>query len=46
MSVLQGPTCVCLGCHDDAAVVIDHPDHGRRVVCEDDAEGYEVVDDV
>jgi len=40
------PTCTCLGCHDPATKVIDHPDHGRRVVCDDDAEGYEVIERV
>lgn len=39
-------TCGALGCTDPADVVIDHPDHGERVVCDDDADGYEVVDDV
>ncbi|WP_176696675.1 hypothetical protein [Haloparvum sedimenti] len=36
-------TCGCLGCTDPAAVVIDHPDHGRRVVCEDDAKDHKVL---
>lgn len=41
-----GPTCTCLGCHDPATKAIDHPDHGRRVVCDDHAEGHEVIERV
>lgn len=46
MSVLSahdGPTCGCLGCHEDADAVIDHPKHGERTVCEDHINGHEVV---
>lgn len=36
--------CGALGCTEtDGLVVIDHPDHGELVVCEDDAGRYEVV---
>ncbi|WP_167837253.1 hypothetical protein [Halosimplex halophilum] len=42
----DGPTCGCLGCTEPAAKVIDHPEHGERVVCEDDVGDYEVVRDV
>ena len=31
---------------DALDVVIDHPEHGHRTVCEDCAEGYEVVRNV
>ncbi|WP_277540206.1 hypothetical protein [Haloarcula laminariae] len=40
---VPGPFCGSLGCHADAAVVIDHPDHGERIVCEGCAAGHEVV---
>lgn len=36
--------CVCLGCRDDAVAVIDHPKHGKRTVCGDDINGYDVVE--
>lgn len=39
-------TCGRLGCNDDAHAVIHHPKHGRRVVCEGDAAGHEVVEHV
>ena len=41
-----GPFCGAMGCRSDADVVIDHPEHGHRTVCEDCAEGYEVVRNV
>ncbi|WP_195892439.1 hypothetical protein [Halopiger goleimassiliensis] len=41
-----GPFCGALGCTEDADVVINHPEHGRRTVCENHAEGHEVVADV
>lgn len=40
------PTCGCLSCTDSADVVIDHPRHGERVVCDGHADGYEVVEEV
>jgi len=40
------PICGCLGCHDPAVAVIDHPRHGERVVCDRHAEGHEVIGDV
>ncbi|QLH75776.1 hypothetical protein HZS55_15985 [Halosimplex rubrum] len=46
ISTSDGPTCGCLGCTDPAAKVIDHPEYGERVVCEDDVNGHEVVRDV
>ncbi|MFP4628928.1 MAG: hypothetical protein ACLFMX_08060 [Halobacteriales archaeon] len=41
-----GPFCGALGCRKEAAVVIDHPEHGERTVCHDHAEDHEVVRDV
>jgi hypothetical protein len=41
----SGPACGCIGCHEEADVVIDHPEHGHRTVCDDHAAGHEVVDD-
>jgi len=38
--------CGCLGCHEPAAVVIQHPEHGRRAVCAAHADGQEVLGDV
>ena len=35
--------CDCLGCTNDADVVIDHPEKGERTVCDTHATGYEVV---
>ncbi|ACM56338.1 hypothetical protein [Halorubrum lacusprofundi] len=46
MSVTMAPVCGALGCSDDADVVVDHPNHGERVVCADHADGQEVVGDV
>lgn len=43
MSVTLGPFCGTLGCTDDADVVIDHPEHGERTVCEEHTGGYEVI---
>lgn len=40
------PICGSLGCHADAAAVINHPQHGRRTVCQDHAEGYVMIHDV
>ncbi|WP_186336787.1 hypothetical protein [Natrarchaeobaculum sulfurireducens] len=41
-----GPFCGALGCTNDADVVICHPEHGRRTVCDECADGYEVIADV
>lgn len=38
-----GPFCACLGCRSEASVAIDHPEHGRRVVCDDCARTFEVI---
>jgi hypothetical protein len=45
-ATIAAPVCGCLGCTEPATAVINHPDHGRRVACDDCATGYEVVDDV
>lgn len=42
----DGPYCSCLGCLATADVAIEHPEHGRCVVCEDCAAGYMVVHNV
>ena len=39
----DGPTCGCLGCTNPADVVIRHPKHGERTVCEGDINGHEVI---
>jgi len=49
MSVLGGVPevyCGCLGCKEAATVVIDHEQHGERLVCDSCADGHEVVRDV
>lgn len=46
ITIPDGPFCACLGCRTEADVVIDHPDHGERPVCEACAGDYEVVRDV
>lgn len=38
--VATGPFCTAIGCRDSATAVIEHPDHGRRPVCEDHINGY------
>jgi len=38
--------CGCLGCSEPAAMLIRHPDHGQRAVCEAHAVGQEVLADV
>jgi len=38
--------CGCLGCKNEGAVVVDHPHHGVRTVCESCADGYEVIRNV
>ncbi|WP_323192390.1 hypothetical protein [Halostella sp. PRR32] len=43
VEVVGGPFCSKLGCTDEAAAVIDHPDHGERVVCDDHADDGEVI---
>jgi|AntRauTorcE11898_2_1112593.scaffolds.fasta_scaffold89585_2 hypothetical protein len=44
--VPNGPFCSCIDCTEPADAVIQHRDHGRRVVCEDHVNGHEVIDDV
>jgi len=39
----DGPTCSCLSCTEPADAVIEHPEHGERVVCEEHVRDYEVV---
>ena len=46
MSVAISPVCGALGCTADADTVVDHPDHGERVVCADHAENHEAIGDV
>lgn len=46
MSWFDGPVCGAISCTEPAAVRIDHPDHGERVVCSDHAEGYPVLEEV
>lgn len=36
--------CGCVGCRGDAVAEIDHPEHGRRTVCADDINSYDVVE--
>ncbi|WP_114576685.1 hypothetical protein [Saliphagus sp. LR7] len=38
-----GPFCGSMGCRTEAEAIIDHPDHGERVVCAGCADGHEVV---
>ena len=38
-----GPYCGALGCHNDAAVEIEHPKHGKLVTCRECAASHEVV---
>ena len=38
--------CGCLGCRSAATVIINHAKHGERPVCDDCADGHEVVADV
>lgn len=35
--------CGCLGCSGGAFAEVDHPEHGRRIVCEGHANGHEVI---
>lgn len=35
--------CGCIGYHDDAAVIVEHPRHGRLVVCESHAGKQQTV---
>lgn len=35
--------CGCLGCGAAATCIIDHNQHGERRVCDDHAEGHEVI---
>ena len=46
MVVASGPFCGAFGCTDSAEYVIDHPEHGECVVCDDHAGDGEVVRDV
>ncbi|WP_202613881.1 hypothetical protein [Halostella pelagica] len=46
VDISTGPFCGTIGCSNEAAVVIDHPDHGKRTVCDDHAADGEVVRDV
>ena len=46
MAVASGPFCGAFGCTDPAEHVIDHPENGERVVCDDHAGDGEVVADV
>ncbi|QLG47917.1 hypothetical protein [Natrinema halophilum] len=39
----SGPFCGALGCTEAADVVIDHPERGEIVVCNDCTSGYVVV---
>ena len=39
-----GPFCGCMGCLAMATVIIRHPKHGRRTVCDDHATGHDVVE--
>ncbi|WP_154670812.1 hypothetical protein [Halalkaliarchaeum desulfuricum] len=41
-----GPHCCVAGCRESAQPVIAHPEHGRRVVCWEHAEEFEVIDHV
>jgi hypothetical protein len=38
-----GPICGAMGCTVDADVVIDHPERGELVVCDDHAADHEVI---
>lgn len=42
-TIPDGPFCGCFGCRETAEYVIHHPEHGERVVCEEDARDYEVI---
>jgi len=35
--------CGALGCREDAAAVVDHPDHGEVTVCDEHAKTYSVL---
>jgi len=38
-----GPACGCIGCTNDAVAVIDHPEKGRRTVCDGHVEGHPII---
>lgn len=38
--------CGCMGCTDEAHVIVQHPKHGRRAVCPDHRRDYPVVEEV
>lgn len=35
--------CGCLSCGKEATCIINHEQHGERRVCDDHAEGHEVI---
>jgi hypothetical protein len=38
--------CGAMGCTDEAFVIVQHPEHGRRAVCPDHRRDYPVVEEV
>jgi len=38
-----GTYCGCAGCSSNAEAVVEHPDHGERMVCGAHAQQFEVV---
>ena len=44
-SIYEGPPfCGWVGCGDPAVARIEHPEHGRRTVCETHIAGFPVVE--
>lgn len=43
LAVDTGPFCAAASCSETAAVVVEHPDHGRRVVCDEHAADFDEV---
>ncbi|AHF99423.1 hypothetical protein HALLA_11970 [Halostagnicola larsenii XH-48] len=39
----SNPICGALGCHETADVVIRHPKHGKRTVCDNCTGGHVVI---